>query len=327
MFNFIFICYLFSDLFARFANHNYSDLSRDLQAVNRKLNKFSKDRLTEEVVRRFDDIVVKMEELEELRERSAANVVGISDIVALIEARKHEIIDRTYKQVNRYIQEIFHQLVPGGVIRLQFMVKATGGQAGGNRRGRPRNQAEGGGVESDSASIDSILQSPSRAAAAQSKPVNDSSSLSSSQTNGTQQSSSLDLARKLMDSLPTEERYEGMEIVVNFAGGSGEPLHRVDALSGGQKTLVSLAFIFALQKVDPTPFYIFDEVDANLDDSKRGDFARKCRLCFLVFYDNVLFQFYFRISEAGGRQRKQTVYSDVFLPTDGGTGRQVLRRL
>ena len=46
-------------------------------------------------------------------------------------------------------------------------------------------------------------------------------------------------------------------------------------LSGGQKALVSLAFIFALQKVDPTPFYIFDEVDCSLDETYRSAIASK----------------------------------------------------
>jgi hypothetical protein len=33
------------------------------------------------------------------------------------------------------------------------------------------------------------------------------------------------------------------------------------SLSGGQKSVVALAFIFAIQKCDPAPFYIFDEVN------------------------------------------------------------------
>ena len=36
-------------------------------------------------------------------------------------------------------------------------------------------------------------------------------------------------------------------------------------LSGGQKTLVALALIFAIQRCDPAPFYLFDEIDAALD--------------------------------------------------------------
>jgi chromosome segregation protein len=41
--------------------------------------------------------------------------------------------------------------------------------------------------------------------------------------------------------------------------------YSLDALSGGEKTLVALMFIFALQFFKPSPFYILDEVDAALD--------------------------------------------------------------
>ncbi|MFI5413924.1 MAG: hypothetical protein ACHQ0I_05005, partial [Candidatus Lutacidiplasmatales archaeon] len=36
-------------------------------------------------------------------------------------------------------------------------------------------------------------------------------------------------------------------------------------LSGGEKSLASLAFIFSLQRYDPSPLYVFDEVDMSLD--------------------------------------------------------------
>jgi hypothetical protein len=32
-------------------------------------------------------------------------------------------------------------------------------------------------------------------------------------------------------------------------------------LSGGQKSVVALCLILAVQKIDPVPFYLFDEVD------------------------------------------------------------------
>ena len=39
----------------------------------------------------------------------------------------------------------------------------------------------------------------------------------------------------------------------------------IKSLSGGEKTITAIAFIFAVQEFNPASFYIFDEVDAALD--------------------------------------------------------------
>ncbi len=41
--------------------------------------------------------------------------------------------------------------------------------------------------------------------------------------------------------------------------------HIIDSLSGGEKTLTAISFIFAVQEYDPSPFYLMDEIDAALD--------------------------------------------------------------
>jgi chromosome segregation protein len=56
----------------------------------------------------------------------------------------------------------------------------------------------------------------------------------------------------------------GVEIVVKPAG---KPAGRLNLLSGGEKSLVALAFLFALFLARPSPFYVLDEVEAALDDA------------------------------------------------------------
>ncbi|MEW5936590.1 MAG: chromosome segregation protein SMC [Candidatus Thermoplasmatota archaeon] len=54
----------------------------------------------------------------------------------------------------------------------------------------------------------------------------------------------------------------------------GQKVQRIEALSGGEKALVSMAFIFAIQEYLPSPFYLLDEVDQNLDSINAGRVAR-----------------------------------------------------
>jgi chromosome segregation protein len=54
----------------------------------------------------------------------------------------------------------------------------------------------------------------------------------------------------------------GINIIVKLAKGK---YLDVNSLSGGERTLVALSLIFAIQKFRPYSFYIFDEIDAALD--------------------------------------------------------------
>ena len=55
----------------------------------------------------------------------------------------------------------------------------------------------------------------------------------------------------------------------------------MNQLSGGQKSLVALALIFAIQKCDPAPFYLFDEIDQALDPQFRKAVAGKDEFCLI----------------------------------------------
>ena len=57
----------------------------------------------------------------------------------------------------------------------------------------------------------------------------------------------------------------------------GKNVKRLDALSGGEKGLSAIALLFAILKVNPAPFCIFDEVEAALDDANVTRYAQYVR--------------------------------------------------
>jgi len=61
---------------------------------------------------------------------------------------------------------------------------------------------------------------------------------------------------------PEDPLAAGMTIKARPAG---KALHRLEAMSGGEKSLTALSFIFSIQMYRPAPFYAMDEIDMFLD--------------------------------------------------------------
>jgi chromosome segregation protein len=71
-----------------------------------------------------------------------------------------------------------------------------------------------------------------------------------------------------------EQQLPGVEIEITPAGKSAK---RLTLLSGGEKSMTALAFLFAVFLARPCPFYILDEVEAALDDLNLGRFLTLLR--------------------------------------------------
>ena len=70
-----------------------------------------------------------------------------------------------------------------------------------------------------------------------------------------------------------------------YAQPKGKKPSTITQLSGGEKTLTSAAFLFAIYLIKPAPFCVLDEVDAPLDDANVGKFTNMIR----KFSDNSQF--------------------------------------
>jgi chromosome segregation protein len=73
-----------------------------------------------------------------------------------------------------------------------------------------------------------------------------------------------------------EEDLLGVEIEVTPAG---KTTKRMSLLSGGEKSMAALAFLFAVFMARPCPFYVLDEVEAALDDLNLDRFLALLRRC------------------------------------------------
>ncbi|MCL4291232.1 MAG: AAA family ATPase [Thermoleophilia bacterium] len=72
----------------------------------------------------------------------------------------------------------------------------------------------------------------------------------------------------------SEEEEPGVEVELRPAG---KRVTRLSLLSGGEKALGALSFLFALFLARPCPFYLLDEVEAALDDTNIGRFVELLR--------------------------------------------------
>ncbi|KAL0258221.1 Structural maintenance of chromosomes protein 3 [Diplodia seriata] len=140
---------------------------------------------------------------------------SIEELIEVLDQRKDEAIERTFKQVSREFANVFEKLVPAGKGRLIIQRKS-------DSQARAEQEEEDSEAEERRQSV---------------------------------------------------ENYTGVGISVSFNSKHDEQ-QRIQQLSGGQKSLCALALVFAIQQCDPAPFYLFDEIDANLDAQYRTAVAQ-----------------------------------------------------
>ena len=184
------------------------------------------------------------EQRESLQRRAAENAAAedkIRQLVRTLDLRKDEALERTFKGVARNFREVFAELVPGGRGELVMQRAASSGGGGGG--------GVGGAGDDEMPDAEAVDNGDDAAAAA---------------ANGGEGPSNAAAA-------PPRDKYQGVRVKVSFGG--GRETTTISSLSGGQKTLVALALIFAIQRCDPAPFYLCDEVDAALDPAYRSAVA------------------------------------------------------
>ncbi|KAI9776255.1 MAG: Structural maintenance of chromosomes protein 3 [Geoglossum umbratile] len=193
------------EAFEKYQNTNSNVIVKKLHRVNESLKKYS--HVNKKAFEQYNNFTKQRDTLTKRREELELSQKSIEELIEVLDQRKDEAIERTFKQVSKEFATIFEKLVPAGRGRLIIQRKAD------------RNH----------------------------KVVDEDSE---------------DERRESV------ENYTGVGISVSFNSKHDEQ-QRIQQLSGGQKSLCALALVFSIQQCDPAPFYLFDEIDANLDTQYR----------------------------------------------------------
>lgn len=204
-----------------------------LHKVNEALKKYA--HVNKKAFEQYNNFTNQRDTLTKRRAELDNSQASIEELIQVLDQRKDEAIERTFKQVSKEFATVFEKLVPAGRGRLVIQRKA-------DRAQQPDDESE-------------------------------------------------DERRESV------ENYTGVGISVSF-NSMHDDQQRIQQLSGGQKStqrppssflplssvskikssctnpipqtgLCALALVFAIQQCDPAPFYLFDEIDANLDAQYR----------------------------------------------------------
>jgi chromosome segregation ATPase len=190
--------------------------------------------------REYEEAKAHVEELESQREDLER---AMSELAGLIRKTDREIsaaFEETFAAARRNFEELIEHMFPGGRGRLR-MVEPQ----------RPSRVLGGETTEEEAAEAraDGPVADPEAAAEAED-------------------------AAEVAAEDPTAGDDRGVEIEVTPAG---KATRRLSLLSGGEKSLVALAFVFSVFLARPSPFYILDEVEAALDDANIDRFLQLVR--------------------------------------------------
>ncbi|KAL5351136.1 Structural maintenance of chromosomes protein 3 [Pseudogymnoascus australis] len=193
------------EAFERFARMESKQVAKRLERANEALKAFK--HVNKKAFEQYASFTAQRETLTKRRKELEASQGAIEELVLVLDQRKDEAIERTFKQVSREFAGVFERLVPAGRGRLVIQRKTDVN------------------IDEEEGAGDGV------------------------------------------------ENYTGVGISVSFNSKHDEQ-QRIQQLSGGQKSLCALALVFAIQQCDPAPFYLFDEIDANLDAQYRTAVAQ-----------------------------------------------------
>lgn len=104
------------EAFTRFKNTDSNTIVKRLHKVNEALKKYS--HVNKKAFEQYNSFTKQRETLTNRREELDASHKSINELITVLDQRKDEAIERTFKQVSREFAKVFEKLVPAGRGRL-----------------------------------------------------------------------------------------------------------------------------------------------------------------------------------------------------------------
>ncbi len=188
----------------------------------------------------YAEAVSNVEELESRRADLETALRELKTVIRSTDRQIQETFEETFAAAARNFEELAGDVFPGGSGRLRLVrdEQLPRGVLGGQPLRAAGTEGSGDGHE------------------------------------GGEQASEEEAEREEEAQAAPEEELLGVEIEITPAGKSTK---RLSLLSGGEKSMTALAFLFAVFLARPCPFYILDEVEAALDDQNLDRFLALLR--------------------------------------------------
>lgn len=104
------------EAFSKYKNTDSNTVVKKLHKVNESLKKYS--HVNKKAFEQYNSFTKQRETLTSRREELEASEKSIDDLITVLDQRKDEAIERTFKQVSREFHNVFEKLVPAGRGRL-----------------------------------------------------------------------------------------------------------------------------------------------------------------------------------------------------------------
>eukprot|EP00917_Polyrhabdina_sp_WS-2016_P017523 GHVP01037806.1.p1 GENE.GHVP01037806.1~~GHVP01037806.1.p1 ORF type:complete len:1315 (-),score=341.06 GHVP01037806.1:725-4669(-) len=255
------------EISTQFEKFSEKKLLQCITSIQNKLGNFG--HVNRKALDQFQGFVDRKEELGTEIEKLDASEKAIKDLVESLDSQKDATLLKTFANVNKHFGDVFAKLVPNGTAVL-VLKRMSAEQYSKIEEERKIDAMR------DLGYLGSQTQTQTQTQTQEESPTQGGrdSILSNVELTEDQQKSVTLFVEK---NFPKLNIHTGIGVKVKF--GATQEFLSMHQLSGGQKTVVSLALVFALQLCDPAPFYLFDEIDAALDDRYRNGVAKLVAEC------------------------------------------------